>query len=198
MHAVSEQPVPPEREGWTLALPRMTYGLDWWMRMAGWSAAAGAAVHLAWETLAPAGANWSVLPLASAKGLALFAGLVVVHELLHYISYPRQPGSRVTAGFSLSRGAVYLRYHGFITRERRLFIATLPFVALSLGTLALAVASNNAAPELAFIAFWNAIGSAGDLDNVSRIVRRVPRGAQMLQDDAGVWVRNPGRGISAA
>jgi hypothetical protein len=178
----------PKRPGWVRALAPKEANADYFARMAFYSLFAGGLVHGTWALFAPAGANAFEIAMASGPGVALLVALIVAHELIHLASYPRAPGSSRGAGCDIRRMVLYVRYHGPIGKWRRIFCAALPFALLSFGPLVLAILAGCACPELAYIAFWNALVSASDLDNCVRFARALPGGVPLVQDHDGIWV----------
>ena len=143
-------------------------------------------------TLIPTLAAWQAIsvdataatPLTSnhpnAAFLIGFAAVVVIHEFVHAVGYPRFGfnGETVIA-FWPSKGACYALFSGAMNRERWLLVYLLPLLVLSVVPVALCTILGVIIAELKFVSVLNALFCGGDLFCVGLIMWQVPRKAVM-------------------
>ena len=87
-----------------------------------------------------------------------FAGMVVVHELIHLVVHPmsgRSPHSIVGAGGPTT--GVYAHYAGEMTRNRFVAILLMPLVIISFVPLLVAAVAQVSSGWIAFISAFNAL-----------------------------------------
>jgi len=92
--------------------------------------------------------------------LVSFAGMVVVHELIHLVVHPmsgRSPHSIVGAGGPTA--GVYAHYAGEMTRNRFVAILLMPLVIISFVPLLVAAVAQVSPGWIAFISAFNAFGA---------------------------------------
>jgi hypothetical protein len=112
--------------------------------------AAAAVVALLWFKITPLEGVTATLSLPAF--LLSFAGIVVVHELVHASVHPmagRSPYSIL--GFWPSRVLFYAAYTGELTRNRFVAILLMPLVAISLVPLLVAAAAQATSGWAAYI-----------------------------------------------
>jgi hypothetical protein len=114
----------------------------------------------------------------------LFAGTIVVHELIHGLVY-RFLGYRVNYGLALNVGAAYAAAFGqFQTRRDNLLVALAPIVVITAAlTPLLAVGSLPVAVAAFLVLVVNTSGAIGDLFIAWRLLR-MPEGTLMFDVDA--------------
>jgi hypothetical protein len=140
------------------------------------AAALAVAVGGLWLSLTPVE---TLVPLYSLLDfLLIFAGVVVVHELLHASAHPmagRSPHSIL--GVWPSRGLFYAHYDGELSRERFIVILLMPFAVITLLPLAAAVVMRDASDAVAFVSAFNAVLGCVDVLGVGLLLWQVPAGA---------------------
>ena len=95
--------------------------------------------------------------------LVSFAGMGVVHELLHLVVHPmsgRSPHSIVGAGGPTT--GVYAHYAGEMTRNRFVAILLMPLVIISFVPLLVAAVAQVSPGWIAFISAFNALVACAD------------------------------------
>jgi hypothetical protein len=113
--------------------------------------------------------------------LVSFAGIVVVHELLHVAVHPmsgRSPHSIV--GFGPSIG-FYGHYGGEMTRNRFVAILLMPLVVISFVPLLVAAVAQIAWGWVAFISAFNAFCAGGDILLAGLVLFQIPATAIVRQ-----------------
>src|SRR4029078_11250383 len=94
--------------------------------------------------------------------LLLFAGLVVVHELIHALVHPMAGLSpRSILGFWASLG-FYAHYDGEMSLNRLVAILLMPLLILSIVPLLLSAVTQVACGWVAFVSALNALGACVD------------------------------------
>lgn len=116
---------------------------------------------------------WQVAILAS------FPLLIIVHELLHALTYPRCGlGKQTVIGCWPTRMMFYASYDGPLVRNHFLLVFATPFLVISVLTLfiaALVPLPEMVACIMAWFSIWNAIFSCGDIIGFALILMQVPR-----------------------
>lgn len=124
-------------------------------------------------------AGWEVATQVAI--LASFPVLILVHEILHALTYPGYGlGNETLIGCWPSRMLFYAYYDGAMSRERFLLVFAMPFLVISV--LPLLIAATLPMPEIAtsimaWFSIWNAIFACGDILGFVLILAQVPRGA---------------------
>jgi len=106
--------------------------------------------------------------------LVSFAGMVVVHELLHVAVHPmsgRSPHSIV--GFGPSIG-FYGHYSGEMTRNRFVAILLAPLVVISFVPLLVAAVAQVTSGWVAFISAFNAFCACADIFDAGLVLFQIP------------------------
>ncbi len=107
--------------------------------------------------------------------LALFAGIVVVHELIHAAVHPmagRSPHSIL--GFWPSRLLFYAHYDGELGRNRFVVILLMPLLVISIVPLVVAVVTQAPSGWVAFVSAFNAFAACGDILGAGLILVQIP------------------------
>lgn len=117
----------------------------------------------------------------SLRGMLLsFAGMVVVHELIHVLVHPmsgRSPQSIVGAGGPTT--GIYAHYAGEMTRNRLVAIYFTPLVVISFVPLLVAAVAQVASGWVTFISVVNAFGACLDILDAGLILLQVPAAARV-------------------
>jgi len=114
--------------------------------------------------------------------LVSYAGIVVVHELLHAAVHPmsgRSPHSIV--GFWPSGGMFYAHYDGKLTRNRFVAILLMPLVVISFVPLLVAAVAQVPAGWVAFISAFNAFLACAYLLDAGLVLVQTPTTAIVRQ-----------------
>ena len=142
--------------------------------------AAAAAVAVLWFLVTPLR---GVTPSISLPAFLLsFAGIVVVHELIHALVHPmsgRSPSSIV--GFWPSGGMFFAHYDGELTRTRFVAILLMPLVIISFVPLLVAAAAQLSSGWVAFISAFNALLSCADILGAGLVLFQIPSTAIVRQ-----------------
>jgi len=110
--------------------------------------------------------------------LVSFAGMVVVHELIHLVVHPmsgRSPHSIVGAGGPTT--GVYAHYAGEMTRNRFVAILLMPLVIISFVPLLVASVAQVSSGWIAFISAFNAFGACADTLDAGLVLFQIPAAA---------------------
>ena len=121
-------------------------------------------------------------PLAEITGtlsipafLLSFAGIIVVHELIHAAIHPmsgRSPHSIL--GLWPSRMLFYAAYTGELTRNRFVAILLMPLVVISFLPLLIATAAQVTSGWAAYVSAFNALLACGDIFGAGMVLVQVP------------------------
>lgn len=191
----------PEVEGWTpmrepsplllnvIALPVafVVGGL----LIAGWTLAN-------WSHVAPA---LQPAPLNDEQDLIVFlatavlglAGLIVVHELLHALAYPKFGfTSDVLIGIWPTKLLFYAVSLGIVSRTRMLVVYLLPLLVLSVLPLVICLVLGISSNFLAVISVVNGMLASGDVAIVGMILWQIPADAEMKNKGWPTWWRRIG------
>ena len=116
----------------------------------------------------------------------VFAGLVLLHELLHAALHPGYGlTQRTVIGWWPERGMFYAHYHGELSRNRLIMLALMPFLVITVLPLALAAILQWTLPWTAGISILNALLSCADLFVAALLLRQLP-GTAILRNRG--WV----------
>lgn len=154
------------------------------LHAAPWAAKGGFAVFAGWGLTAIVAVT---LMLALVLPLAIY---FLAHELVHALAGPSFGLTDASiVGVWPAGGVAYSYYDGEMSRERFMLVLLMPFLALSVLPLCLAVASGGNSPFLAALSLVNVVGSYVDLHNAGHIFLKVPSGAAVRMGNDGLWFR---------
>jgi hypothetical protein len=122
--------------------------------------------------------------------LVSFAGMVVVHELIHVAVHPmsgRSPDTIVGIGGPTS--GIYAHYNGEMTRNRFVAIFLAPLVVISFVPLLAAAVAQEAWGWVAFISAFNALGACADILDAGLILFQIPATAIVRQPGLRIYWR---------
>ena len=135
--------------------------------------AAAAILAALWFLLTPLR---DVTPALSLPAFLLsFAGIVVVHELLHALAHPmagRSPHSIV--GFSPLQAFFYGHYDGEMSRNRFLAILLMPLLIISIVPVLVSAATQISSGWVAFISVFNAFLACSDILLAGLVLCQIP------------------------
>ena len=107
--------------------------------------------------------------------LLLYAGILVVHELIHAAVHPLAGRSEYSIiGFWPSRMVAYAHYDGELSRNRFIAILLMPLLVLSVLPLIVAAALQSASGWVAFVSFFNALLACVDLLGAGVVLFQIP------------------------
>ena len=133
------------------------------------------------------GALWFLLtptrdilpPMSVLDFLLLFAGLVIVHELIHALVHPMAGlSSHSVLGFWAALG-FYAHYEGEMSRARLVACLLMPLFVLSIVPLIASAVTQTASAWFAFVSVFNAFCASVDLLLAGSLLFQVPRGASV-------------------
>ena len=125
--------------------------------------------------------------------LVSFAGIVVVHELIHTAVHPmsgRSPHSIVGVG-GPSTG-FYAHYDGEMTRNRFVAILLMPLFVISFVPLLVAAVAQVSSGWVAFISAFNAFGACADILDAGLVLFQIPATAIVRQQGLRTYWREHG------
>jgi hypothetical protein len=106
--------------------------------------------------------------------LLLFAGLVVVHELLHALVHPMAGCSpHSILGFWSSLGC-YAHYDGEMSRDRLVAILLMPLLILSIVPLLVSAVTQVSSGWVAFVSAFNALCACVDMLLAGSVLFQIP------------------------
>ena len=106
--------------------------------------------------------------------LLLFAGLVVVHELIHALVHPMAGLSpRSILGFWASLG-FYAHYDGEMSRNRLVATLLMPLLIISIVPLLVSAVTQVSSGWVAFVSAFNALAACVDLLLAGSILFQIP------------------------
>lgn len=121
--------------------------------------------------------------------LVSFAGIVVVHELIHAAAHPMSGrSSHSIVGFEPSAG-FYGHYDGEMTRNRFVAILLMPLVVISFVPLLVAAVAQVASGWVAFISAFNALCACADILDVGLVLFQIPATAIVRQQGRRTYWR---------
>jgi len=132
-------------------------------------------VSILWLAVTPFRLQDVVSTMSLRGFLVSFAGMVVVHELIHLVVHPMlgwSPHSIVGAGGPTT--GVYAHYAGEMTRNRFVAILLMPLVIISFVPLLLAVVTQVSCGWIAFISAFNAFGACADILDAGLVLFQIP------------------------
>jgi hypothetical protein len=124
--------------------------------------------------------------------LVSFAGIVVVHELIHAAVHPmsgRSPHSIL--GFWPSGGMFYAHYDGEMTRNRFVAILLMPLIVISFVPLLVAAIARVSSGWVAFISAFNAFLACVDILGTGLVLFQIPAAAIVRQQGWKTYWREP-------
>jgi hypothetical protein len=134
---------------------------------------AAAAVLVLWCLVTPLRVIMTEITLPAF--LLSFAGIVVVHELIHALVHPMAGRSPLSIlGFWPSGGMFYAHYDGELTRNRFLAILLMPLVVISFVPLLVAAVAQVPSGWVAFISAFNAFLSCADILGAGLVLFQIP------------------------
>ena len=122
--------------------------------------------------------------------LVSFAGIVVVHELIHLAVHPmsgRSPHSIV--GFGGPSTGFYAHYDGELTRNRFVAILLAPLVVISFVPLLVAAVAQVTSGWVAFISAFNAFLACADILDAGLVLFQIPATAIVRQQGLRTYWR---------
>lgn len=144
----------------------------------------------AWNHIATNARALTLLPVNSPLFFLLgMLVVVVIHEFVHAIAYPRFGLSKDTLiAFWPSKGTCYASYLGAMSRNRWLLVYVLPLLVLSVLPFLICMVSGVVASELKFVSVFNALCCGGDVYfALWLIMRQVPRKSLMRNQGWAQW-----------
>jgi hypothetical protein len=137
------------------------------------SVAAAGIVAVLWFVVTP---SRDVMPAMSVPiFLLLFAGIVVVHELIHALVHPMAGRSvRSILGFWPAGCFFYANYDGELSRHRFLAILLMPLFIISIIPLLVSAGTQVASGWVAFISIFHAFLAGGDLLPAGLVIFQIP------------------------
>jgi hypothetical protein len=142
---------------------------------------AAGVVAVLWLAVTPLQVHDVISTLSLPGFLVSFAGMVVVHELLHVAVHPMSGRSAHSiVGFGPSIG-FYGHYAGEMTRNRFVGILLMPLVAISFVPLLVAVVAQVASGWVAFISAFNAFCACADVLDAGMVLFQIPATAIVRQ-----------------
>jgi hypothetical protein len=106
--------------------------------------------------------------------LLLFAGLVVVHELIHALVHPMAGlSSRSILGFWASMG-FYAHYDGEMSRNRLVACLLMPLLIISIVPLLVSAVTQVSSGWVAFVSALNALCACADLLLAGSVLVQIP------------------------
>jgi hypothetical protein len=126
-----------------------------------------------------------VLIVSAVIGVPL---LILVHELLHAVVYPRAGRTRDTViGAWPSRFLFYALYLKELSRNRWLLVYVMPFLVLSIAPLVVCRLVGLKSVPCMVVSLVNGLFSSGDLVIVGLILWQIPRDALMRNKGWATW-----------
>lgn len=106
--------------------------------------------------------------------LLSFAGMVVVHELIHALVHPRAGRSpHSVLGFAPSVG-FYAHYDGELSRNRLVAILLMPLLIISLVPLLVSAVTQVSSGWAAFVSAFNALCACADMLEAGVVLFQIP------------------------
>jgi hypothetical protein len=118
------------------------------------------------------------LSLSVPAVVALFVGIIIVHELVHAAIHPLSGrSSHSILGFSPSQGMFYAFYDGQLSRNRFVAILLMPLAVMSFVPLTVAAVTQTAVGWIAFASILNALFACGDVFAAGLVLSQLPASA---------------------
>ena len=151
---------------------------------------AAVVVAVLWLAMTPLQVH-DVTSTMSLRGFLIsFAGMVVVHELLHVAVHPMSGRSPHTiVGIGGPSTGVYAHYDGEMTRNRFVAIFLMPLVVISFVPLLVAAVAQVSSGWIAFISAFNAFGACADILDAGLILFQIPATAVVRQQGLRTYWR---------
>jgi hypothetical protein len=116
-----------------------------------------------------------VTPAVSLPAFLLsFAGLVVVHELIHALVHPMAGRSAHSILGFAPRDGFYAHYDGELSRNRLVAILLMPLLIISIVPLLVSAVTQVSSGGAAFVSAFNAFCSCADLLEAGLILFQIP------------------------
>jgi len=185
-----------EPEPGTLMLVAIVIGMTFGALItAGWKHVSPAprSVQLALDTLDPltiiyGGHGGANLLLRLLEGLVFFAALIVAHELIHALLFPRFGMTSATAvGLWPSWLGPYATHTGPVRCRRMILVGLAPILVLSLAPLLLAFVTSATSRLCVMASVVNALVSGGDIFICLLMVAQVPLNASVRNKGWHTW-----------
>lgn len=133
---------------------------------------AAAVVTVLWLVVAPL--RDIKLAMSLPNFLISFAGIVVVHELIHALVHPLAgTSSHSVIGFWPSVG-FYANYDGELSRNRLVAILLMPLLIISIVPLLVSAVTQISSGWIAFVSAFNAFLACADIVDAALILFQVP------------------------
>lgn len=128
---------------------------------------------------------WYLTPLSAGNGdmslsifLLNFAGIVIVHELIHALIHPGNGRHHASIlGLWPTKILFYAHYDGKLSRDRFIAILLMPLLVISVLPLLILAITQTASGWLAFISSFNALLACGDILAAGMIWAQIPANA---------------------
>lgn len=121
--------------------------------------------------------------------LAVVVALVVVHEAIHLLAFPRGGVGNAVVGFWPAKGAAYVEYTLPVSRGRFVAVTLAPVLLLSVGVLAVAAIGVRVPVPVQWASVLNAFGSGADLLVVYLVLRQASPTALILGSGQQLYTR---------
>ncbi len=151
--------------------------------------AAATAVSALWLLITPLR---DITPAMSLPAfLLMFAGLVVVHELIHALVHPMAGLSpRSILGFWAALG-FYAHYDGEMSRNRLVACLLMPLLVISIVPLLLSAATQVSSGWVAFVSAFNALCACVDILLAGSVLIQIPATAIIRFKSWRIFWREP-------
>lgn len=151
---------------------------------------AAGVVAVLWLAMTPLQVH-DVTSTMSLRGfLVSFAGMVVVHELIHVAVHPMSGRSPHTiVGIGGPSTGVYAHYDGEMTRNRFVAIFLMPLFVISFVPLLVAAVAQVSSGWVAFVSAFNAFAACVDLLDAGLILFQIPATAIVRQQGLRTYWR---------
>jgi len=153
---------------------------------------AAGVVAVLWLAMTPLQVHDVTSTMSLCGFLISFAGMVVVHELIHVAVHPMSGRSPHTiVGIGGPSTGVYAHYDGEMTRNRFVAIFLMPLVVISLVPLLVAAVAQVSSGWIAFVSALNAFGACIDVLDAGLILFQIPATAVVRQQGLRTYWREP-------
>lgn len=136
---------------------------------------AAVVVAVLWFPVTPLGDITSAISLPAL--LLSFAGLVVVHELIHALVHPmagRSPHSILGFAPSPASGGFYAHYDGELSRNRLVAILLMPLLIISIVPPLVSAVTQVSSGCAAFVSAFNAFCARADMLEAGLVLFQIP------------------------
>ena len=130
-------------------------------------------VAVLWLIITPL--RYSDIKITPLMFLLSYAGIVVVHELIHVVAQPMAGRSEHSIiGFWPSRTLPYAHYDGELSRNRLIAILLMPLLVLSVLPLVVAAALQSTSAWVALVSSFNAFLACVDMLGAGVVLCQIP------------------------